>query len=118
MYNLHQYKIIINIIHILIQGSLLVYIGKKKNETPTFIYYIIGILALLIPFNIHKPTISTSRLNLINIVHYIIVMPLFLYIAYKQKFTIETYDNIFILGIIIIVYQLSKVVKRLKLIKI
>lgn len=108
-----NYMIVVNLVHIFIQGLLLVYIGYKKNETPKFIYYILGGLALLIPFSIHKPGLHTSYWNLINVFHYLFVMPLFLYIAYQQKFTDDGYNNLLILGIIIIVYHLLKLIMRL-----
>ena len=103
--------------HILIQGLLLVYIGYKKDNTPKFIFYIFAFLALLIPFSIYRPSTSVSYWNLVNIIHYLFIMPLFLYIAYKQKFTKEIYENIFILGIIVIVYHLYKLFIRIKKLK-
>jgi len=117
MKGFNNYHLIINLVHILIQGSLLVFIGYKKEKTPKFIFYILALLALLIPFSIYRPSTSISYWNLVNIMHYLFVMPLFLYIAYKQKFTKEIYENIFIFGIIVIVYHLYKLFIRIKKLK-
>ena len=100
-----KYMIVVNLVHIFIQGLLLVYIGYKKNETPKFVYYILGGLALLIPFSIHKPGLHTSYWNLINVFHYLFVMPLFLYIAYQQKVNAEHYDTLLLTGVILVVYH-------------
>ena len=108
-----KYKISVNLVHIFIQGLLLLYIGLKKDKTPKFIFYILGLLALLIPFSIYKPSLSASYWNFINIFHYLFVMPLFLYIAYQQKFSKEGYNNLLTLGIVVIVYHLMKLLMRL-----
>ena len=106
----------INLMHILVQGLLLTYVGYMKNNTPKFIYYIIGILALLIPFYNHLPRFSFSYWNLINILHYIIIIPSFIYIAYYgyyNKLTTNNYNNLFIIGIITMLYHSYKLYNRL-----
>ena len=106
----------INLMHILVQGLLLTYIGYNKNNTPKFIYIIIGILALLIPFYNHLPRLSFSYWNLVNILHYLIIIPSFLYVAYygyQKKLTENIYNNLFISGIIIMIYHSYKLYKRI-----
>jgi len=106
----------INLMHILVQGLLLTFIGYKKNETYNFLYYILAVLALLIPFSNHLPRLSFDYWNIINIVHYIIVIPMFLYIAYNgyyQKLSDSEYKNIFIFGINIMIYHSYKLFNRM-----
>ena len=108
----------INLMHILIQGLLLTYIGYKKNDSPKFLYVIIGIFALSIPFYNHLPRLSLGYWNLINIFHYLIIIPLFLYIAYygyNKKLTNNNFNNLFISGIIIMIYHSYKLYKRVNL---
>lgn len=109
----------INLMHILVQGLLLVYIGFKKTETPKFIYIIIGVLALLIPFSMHRPNISINYWNIVNIIHYLFIMPAFLYLSYEgyynnaSNISPEMFNNIFITGIIIMIYHIYKLYTRL-----
>ena len=76
----------VNLMHVLLAGPLLFYIGSKKDKTPICFYSVLGILTLMIPFivrfNISKPI--TYRI-IINLMHYIVWMPLLGYIVYKKN---------------------------------
>ena len=105
----------INLIHILIIGLTLSYIGYKKNLTYKHVYNFLGLLALLIPFLVHRPQLTKINYwNIIRIFHYIIYMPILLYIAYYKTLSSANYNNLFITGIIIIVYHLYKLSGRYK----
>ena len=94
----------INLFHILVIGAVLVYIGKKKNKTNKYIFYLLGVISLIIPFSIKLPNSKLTYWNIIKLSHYLLFLPLLLYIAYNQTFSEDTYDTMFIFGIIIIVF--------------
>jgi len=102
-----------NLIHIFIQGLLLTYIGYMKNKTHKYVFYLLGLIALTIPAVVHLPNFQLNYWNMIAWLHYIGIMPLLLYIAYKQKLSKDSYQNLFIFGIIIIIYHSYKYYSRL-----
>lgn len=107
----------VNIMHILIIGASLTYIGYAQNKSPKWIYYLIGLLGLGIIFSVHFPTLnfSNSR-NLLYIAHYLLFIPGFLAIAYfglKNKINKETYILLGFIGAFIIAYHAYKLIKRL-----
>jgi Ca2+/Na+ antiporter len=102
----------INAFHVLVVGALLAYIGKKKNNTHKYVYYLLGIATLLIPLSISLPSFDLNYWNIIKLLHYLVFLPGLLYLTYYQKFSEETYNNLFISGIVIIVYHLYKLSGR------
>ena len=104
----------INVFHVLLVGSLLAYIGKKKNKTNKYIFYLLGVISLIIPLSINLPNSKLSYWNIIKLSHYLLFLPGMLYIAYYQNFSEETYNTMFISGIVIIVYHLYKLSGRYK----
>lgn len=102
----------INAFHVLIVGSLLAYIGKKKNNTHKYVFYLLGAISLIIPLSINLPKYKLSYWNIVKLLHYLLFLPIFLYISYYQNFSEETYNTMFISGIIIIVYHLYKLSDR------
>ena len=102
----------INVFHVLVVGSLLAYIGKKKNNTNKYVFYTLGAISLLIPLSINLPNSRLSYWNIIKLLHYLLFLPGLLYIAYYQNFSEEVYNNMFISGIIIIIYHLYKLSGR------
>jgi hypothetical membrane protein len=103
-----------NIIHIFVQGLLLVLIGFYKEKTHKLIFYLLGLVTLLIPVYVPLPNLSLTYWNMISVVHYIGIMPLLLYISYKQKLTKNSYDVILFVGIFIIFYHSYKYYSRIK----
>jgi len=107
----------VNIMHILVIGASLTYIGYVQNKSPQWIYYLIGLLGLGIIFSVHFPTLdfNNSR-NLLYIAHYLLFIPGFLAIAYfglKNKINKETYILLGFIGAFIIAYHAYKLIKRL-----
>tara|TARA_B100001094_G_scaffold185963_1_gene180148 strand:- start:361 stop:711 length:351 start_codon:yes stop_codon:yes gene_type:complete len=99
---------LIYISHIFIIGLTLLYIGYKKNNTPKNIFNLLYIFSLGIVSIVIIRKIDFSYWSLIKLMHYIVILPLFLYIAYKKNFTHSQYNSIFGLGLIVIVYQSYK----------
>lgn len=99
----------INLIHTLLIGTLLIYIGHYKEKSNHLAYYLLGLLAILIVVLVPLPrNLGLGYWNLIHISHYLIFLPWLLYIAYQQKVNAEHYGTLFITGVIIVVYHAYK----------
>jgi len=107
----------VNILHILVIGALLVYIGYFQAKSPKPIYYELGVLGLAIILFVPFPTLEFTNLrNVLYITHYIIFIPGFIALAYfglQNKLTKETYRALGFLGAFIIIYHLYKLITRL-----
>jgi len=107
----------VNILHILIIGASLVYIGYFQNKSAKPIYYLLGLLGLAIVFFVPLPKLDfTNMRNLLYIAHYILFIPGFLALAYfglQQKISKETYISLGFVGLFIIIYHLYKLIIRL-----
>tara|TARA_B100000768_G_scaffold181462_1_gene204555 strand:+ start:1345 stop:1707 length:363 start_codon:yes stop_codon:yes gene_type:complete len=109
----------INLFHVLVLGSLFIYHGKKKDKTPKFITRVLGLMGIGILFSVHFPkSLKLTYWNIINYTHFIIFAPFLFYLAYKNekdiKLSNNTYESLFILGLIIILYHSYKLTKRYK----
>jgi hypothetical protein len=106
----------VNILHILVIGASLVYIGYFQNKSTKSIYYLLGLLGLAIVFFVPFPKLDfTNMRNLLYIAHYILFIPGFLALAYfglQQKINKETYSTLGFVGSFIIIYHLYKLIVR------
>lgn len=105
----------VNLLHIIIQGPLLAYIGYKKENTPDIAFSLLLIMGMLIPFIVRFPKKKIkSSYNRILYLHYLFIMPAFLYLGYKgNELNPKLYQPLFYTGIIIAFYHLYKASKRL-----
>jgi hypothetical protein len=107
----------VNILHILVIGASLVYIGYFQNKSAKPIYYLLGLLGLAIVLFVPVPNFDfTNMRNLLYIAHYILFIPGFLALAYfglQQKLTKETYSTLGFIGVFIIIYHLYKLIVRI-----
>ena len=107
----------VNSLHILVIGASLVYIGYFQNKSPSWIYYLLGLLGLIIIFLVPLPNLDfTNMRNLLYIAHYILFIPGFLALAYfglQQKISKETFVSLGFIGLFIIIYHLYKLIIRL-----
>ena len=114
---LHLQMKYVNILHILVIGASLVYIGYFQNKSAKPIYYLLGLLGLAIVLFVPFPNFDfTNMRNLLYIAHYILFIPGFLALAYfglQQKLTKETYITLGFIGLFIIIYHLYKLIVRI-----
>jgi hypothetical protein len=107
----------VNILHILVIGASLVYIGYFQNKSAKSIYYLLGLLGLAIVLFVPFPNFDfTNMRNLLYIAHYILFIPGFLALAYfglQQKLSKETYITLGFIGLFIIIYHLYKLIVRI-----
>ena len=75
----------INLMHVLVIGPLLIYIGQKGKKNNEAIYYSILTMILLMPFMVELPSLQFKRKkDYINSIHLIIFTWIGYYI-YKKK---------------------------------
>lgn len=107
----------VNLMHILVVGPLLTYIGYKKDKTEEKYFNALGGISSLIPFIVKIPK-GFDYKSIIRILHYFTYFPLYLYISYKgKKLNKKIFLILFIYGIIIIIINLYLLFKNLNIIK-
>lgn len=99
---------LIYLTHIFIVAPTLLYIGYKKNDTPNIIFNLLYLFCFGICLLVVVRNIEFSYWSLIKLMHYLIILPLFFYIAHKRNFTNAQYNSIFGFGLIVAVYQSYK----------
>lgn len=82
---LFQPRNLSHLYHIALVGPTLLFIGLQKTNTHKYVFYLLGILALLIPVVFPIPNFTFNYWNIIKSIHYFAWLPLFLYIAYANK---------------------------------
>jgi hypothetical protein len=97
--------------HIALTGPLLAYIGYKKEETPKIANHMLVALALSILFAVRLPSYKLNQRNVILLVHYLIWIPLFLYVGLSDKINHYLYYLLLVLGIVAILYHINKLYK-------
>lgn len=75
----------INLMHILLIGPLLIYIGFKGKQTPPIFYGSLLALTLLIFFLVRFPGFKLNYRNGISWIHMVLWTSLFGYISWKQS---------------------------------
>lgn len=114
-YNLHR----VHLLHILLIGPIISYIGYYKNNTNYNIKLIfIGIMFML-PFIVRFPNINKLYFehNLINLVHWTVILIIGLYICYNFYFKLSIhnylYNILFITSIITIFIHIYLMYKKI-----
>ena len=109
---------IINLIHILFQGTLFIYIGLMKEKSSIYAYYLLLLLTLFILILVPLPKFEITYWDAIKLSHYLIFFPLLIYLSYlginKQKISRNIYDFLLVLGVFIILYHSYKLYQRLR----
>jgi hypothetical protein len=82
---LFQPRNLSHLYHIVFIGPTLLFIGLQKTNAHKYVFYFLGLLALLIPVVFPLPKFTFNYWNIIKSVHYFAWLPLFLYVAYANK---------------------------------
>ncbi len=78
----------VNLMHVLLIGPLLYYIGDTAPHTPDSAYNALAALSVMIVFIVRPPWFGQPAfLNLVNASHYLIWIALFAYIAWRKNAT-------------------------------
>ena len=90
----------VHLFHIIIVGSLFLYVGIYRTEIPKFMYYILLSLGLIIIFyHIYKAYnyLNQSKPIWVNLIHIFIVGPLLFYIGYNGDKTSRKYFELLLM---------------------
>lgn len=106
----------VNLMHILVVGPLLTYIGHYRNKTKDMFFHALGGITSLLPFIVRLPT-GTDYHSVINSAHYLFYIPFFFYVSYKgNKLNQSLFGLLFGLGIIVIIVHLYLLANKLGLV--
>ena len=88
--------ILIHLFHIIIVGSLFLYVGIKREKIPQIMYpFLLGLGFFVILYHIYKA--SQSKTPWINYIHIFLIGPLLVYIGYMNKETSRKYYEILLM---------------------
>ena len=108
----------VNLMHMFLVGPLLLYIGNKKEKTENWAFYSLATLTFMLPFIVRLPIYdSINYRSIVNSTHYVIWIPLFLYISYKKK-DLEPYwwQIISLLGVSVFTIHLFLLLQKIDII--
>lgn len=93
-------SLFIHLFHILIVGSLFLYVGIVKTKMPTFMYTFLLVLGIIIiayhGFKVYKK-LKDGKNPWINYIHIIIVGPLLIYIGINREKTARYWFEILLM---------------------
>lgn len=93
-------NLFVHLFHILIVGSLFLYVGIVKTNIPNFMYYVLLVLGIIIMlyhgFKVYKK-LKEGLNPWVNYIHIFIVAPLLLYIGLNREKTQRLYFEILLM---------------------
>lgn len=95
-----EIRIYVHLFHILIVGSLFLYVGIYKTTMPTLMYPVLLWLGLIIIiYHIFKVYnyIKEGKGYWVNLIHILIVGPLLVYIGYNREKTARLYFELLLM---------------------
>jgi hypothetical protein len=102
-------EILVHIFHILIVGTLFLYVGIKRDKISSYMYPILlGLGIIIIFYHIYKAYnyINLDKPYWVNIIHILLVGPLLVYIGYNKEYTKRKYfEMLLMLGFASIGYH-------------
>ena len=102
-------ELYVHLFHILIVGTLFLFVGIKSANTPAFMYPILLTLGIIIVFYHAYKTyvkVNAGKNPWVNLIHILIVGPLLIYIGYNNKATPRpAYELLLMLGFAAIGYH-------------
>lgn len=101
----------VNLMHIGIIGPLLYLIGdqvERKGKADTFLFNALATLTGIIIFIVRPPlSLELTYRNIVNIIHYLVILTFFAWISYKKNNTnINVLKSLKLLGLIVIITHL------------
>jgi uncharacterized membrane protein SirB2 len=98
-------NILLHLFHILIAGTLFLYVGIRQTKIPEFMYTVLLISGIVV-FLYHSFRIYTKANPWVNYIHVFVVAPLLLYVGlYKKKTERRYFEIMLMLGFAAIGYH-------------
>jgi len=91
---------IVHLFHIIIVGSLFLYVGIQQTKIPSFFYpLLLGLGIFIIIYHIYKAfqKIKSGKNPWANYIHILLVGPLLIYIGYNNKNTPRFYYELLLM---------------------
>ena len=102
-------EIFVHLFHILIVGTLFLYVGIKRDTIPKYMYPILlGLGIVIILYHSYKTYnyIKADKPYWVNLIHILLVGPLLVYIGYNRENTKRKYfEMLLMLGFAAIGYH-------------
>jgi hypothetical protein len=99
--------LIVHLVHVLIFGTLFLYVGITKNKIAAFMYTILlwmGILVIL--YQAYDLYAEKGKKAWVNLIHILIIGPLLVYIgSQKEKTSRKFFELLLMLGFAVIGYH-------------
>ena len=93
-------ELFVHLFHILIVGSLFLYVGIKRTEMPSFMYSVLitlgAVIILYHSFKVYKKVIAGTN-PWVNYIHILLVGPLLLYIGLNREKTQRLYFELLLM---------------------
>ena len=93
-------ELFVHLFHILIVGSLFLYVGLTRTEMPSFMYNILitlgAVIILYHSFKVYKKLIAGIN-PWVNYIHILLVGPLLLYIGLNREKTQRLYFELLLM---------------------
>ena len=111
-------ELFIHLFHILIVGTLFLYVGIQQSKIPDFMFYVLLILGIIIIFyHAYKgyTKILKNKNPWVSLIHIFIVGPILIYIGYnKQQSPLWSYKILLMLGFASIGYHGYYMIEEIK----
>ena len=91
---------LVHLFHILIVGSLFLYVGIQRTNIPTFMFpLLLGLGVIVILYHIFKvyTYMKLGKGYWVNLIHILLVGPLLVYIGYNREKTARLYFEILLM---------------------
>ena len=97
---------LVHLIHLIIIGSLFLYVGYKKTQIPSFMYPVLLILGIFVIFYHLYKAYNVPKFAWVNMIHIFLVGPLLIYIGFmKDKTERKYFECLLMLGFAAIGYH-------------
>jgi hypothetical protein len=93
-------EIFVHLFHILIVGTLFLYVGIKRDKIPVYMYPILlGLGIIIIFYHIYKTYnyIKADKPYWVNLIHILLIGPILVYIGYNRENTKRKYFEILLM---------------------
>ena len=95
-----ELRVYVHLFHILLVGSLFLYVGINRTSIPTLLYPILLGLGIIITFYHSYKLYNYMKLGKsywVNLIHILLVGPLLIYIGYNREKTSRLYFELLLM---------------------
>jgi len=93
-------EVLVHLFHILIVGTLFLYVGIKRDKIPIYMYpFLLALGIIIILYHVYKTYnyIKADKPYWVNLIHILLVGPLLVYIGYNRENTQRKYYELLLM---------------------